>query len=173
MIRRCLFESLALAIVLSCVAPASSEPVQGSLPAQWNMGAQDCAAVSQPPLQVHAYDPQTFILRQSPCADPEANFLYLLVGSQKALLIDTGAIADAGKCRWQKLFFRFYRQRMACAFGFLSCIRTDTAIITPETCNSLRRRMFRSSLQIWHRCAPSLGSTVGLRVWRTWTWATA
>ena len=89
--------SLSLAIMLSCVAPASSEPVRGSLPAQWNIGAQDCAAASQPALQVHAYEPQTFILRQSPCTDPEANFLYLLVGSQKALLIDTGAIADAGK----------------------------------------------------------------------------
>jgi hydroxyacylglutathione hydrolase len=46
------------------------------------------------PPQVHAYDPQTFILRQSPCAHFEANFLYLLVGSDKALLIDTGAVAD-------------------------------------------------------------------------------
>jgi glyoxylase-like metal-dependent hydrolase (beta-lactamase superfamily II) len=88
---------LSLAIMLTCVGHASSEPVRGSLPAQWNMGAEDCAAASQPPLQVHAYEPQTFILRQSLCADPEANFLYLLVGSQKALLIDTGAIADAGK----------------------------------------------------------------------------
>ena len=88
---------LSLAIMLSCVASASSEPVRGSLPAQWNVGADGCAAASEPPLQVHAYEPQTFILRQSPCAHPEANFLYLLVGSQKALLIDTGAIADAGK----------------------------------------------------------------------------
>ena len=46
------------------------------------------------PLQVHTYEPQTFILRQSPCATFEANFLYLLIGSDKALLIDTGAVAD-------------------------------------------------------------------------------
>src|SRR5947207_5304479 len=97
MIRRCPFEWLPLAIMLCCVAHASSEPVQGYLPEQWNVGADNCAAVSQPPLQVHVYEPQTLILRQSPCADPEANFLYLLVGSQKALLIDTGAIADASK----------------------------------------------------------------------------
>ena len=86
-----------LAIVLSCVASAASEPVQGSLPAQWNNGAEDCAAASEPLLQVHAYDPQTFILRQSLCASFEGNFLYLLVGSDKALLIDTGAIADPEK----------------------------------------------------------------------------
>src|SRR3546814_1009789 len=40
---------------------------------------------------------QTFILRQSPCADFEANFLYLLVGSDRALLIDTGAVADPAR----------------------------------------------------------------------------
>jgi hydroxyacylglutathione hydrolase len=71
--------------------------VPGSLPAQWNVGAEDCAAASQPPLQVHAYEPQTFILRQSLCASFEGNFIYLLVGSDKALLIDTGAIADPQK----------------------------------------------------------------------------
>ena len=88
---------LSLAIVLSCVARASSEPMQGSLPAQWNVGAADCTAASQPPLQVHAYEPQTFILRQSLCASFEGNFIYLLVGSDKALLIDTGAVADPQK----------------------------------------------------------------------------
>jgi len=48
-------------------------------------------------LQGHAYEPQTFILRQNPCANPEANFLYLLLGSEKALLIDTGAVTDPEK----------------------------------------------------------------------------
>jgi len=73
---------------------ALAEPVPGSLPAQWNIGAEDCVASPQPPLQVQTYEPQTFILRQSPCATFEANFIYLLIGSDKALLIDTGAVAD-------------------------------------------------------------------------------
>ena len=60
----------------------------------WNEGAPDCKLTPQDPLQVHTYEPQTFILRQSPCANFEANFLYLLVGSDKVLLIDTGAVAD-------------------------------------------------------------------------------
>ncbi|MDP9198354.1 MAG: MBL fold metallo-hydrolase [Pseudomonadota bacterium] len=60
----------------------------------WNAGAADCAATPQPPLQVHRYEQQTYILRQSPCADFEANFIYLLIGSEKALLIDTGAVAE-------------------------------------------------------------------------------
>src|SRR5215475_7755934 len=83
-----------LAAVLLSALSASAEPVSGSLPVQWNYGAEDCEASPQPPLQVHAYEPQTFILRQNPCASFEANFIYLLIGSDKALLIDTGAIAD-------------------------------------------------------------------------------
>jgi hydroxyacylglutathione hydrolase len=73
---------------------AWSQPVPGSLDVHWNEGAKDCTATPQAPLQVHTYAPQTFILRQSPCANFEANFLYLLIGSDKALLIDTGAVAD-------------------------------------------------------------------------------
>jgi hydroxyacylglutathione hydrolase len=71
-----------------------SQLVPGSLNVHWNEGASDCKATPQDPLQVYNYDPQTFILRQSPCADFEANFIYLLIGSDKALLIDTGAVAD-------------------------------------------------------------------------------
>jgi hydroxyacylglutathione hydrolase len=88
---------LGLAAMLLSAAAAWGEPVRGSLPAQWNIGAEDCAASPQAPLQVHTYEPQTFILRQSPCANPEANFMYLLIGSEKALLIDTGAVADPDK----------------------------------------------------------------------------
>jgi hydroxyacylglutathione hydrolase len=73
---------------------AWSQPVTGTLDVHWNEGAPDCKATPQVALQVHTYEPQTFILRQSPCATFEANFLYLLVGSDKALLIDTGAVAD-------------------------------------------------------------------------------
>jgi len=86
-----------LAPILCCAVPVLGAPVEGSLPLQWNIGAGDCRASPQPPLQVHAYETQTFILRESPCADPEANFLYLLIGSEKALLIDTGAVADPSK----------------------------------------------------------------------------
>jgi glyoxylase-like metal-dependent hydrolase (beta-lactamase superfamily II) len=86
-----------LALMLCSMMPAWGEPVPGSLPAQWNVGAEDCAKSSQPPLQVHAYEPQTFILRQNLCASFEGNFIYLLIGSDKALLIDTGAIEDTQK----------------------------------------------------------------------------
>jgi hydroxyacylglutathione hydrolase len=83
--------------LLFIATAAWSQPVPGSLDVHWNEGAPDCTATPQDPLQVHPYEPQTFILRQSPCASFEANFLYLLVGSEKALLIDTGAVADPKK----------------------------------------------------------------------------
>ena len=84
-----------ISIFLTLVGHAWSRPVQGSLEVRWDEGAANCGATSHEPLQVHVYDPQTFILRQSLCASFEGNFLYLLVGSEKALLIDTGAVADS------------------------------------------------------------------------------
>lgn len=85
---------MAVWIFLLTATLAWSQPVPGSLDVHWNEGASDCSATPQDPLQIHKYEPQTLILRQSPCADFEANFIYLLIGSDKALLIDTGAVAD-------------------------------------------------------------------------------
>jgi len=62
---------------------------------RWNEGAGDCQKNPPPPLQVHRYNAQTFILRESLCATYEGPFLYLLMGSQRGLLIDTGAVSDA------------------------------------------------------------------------------
>ncbi|WP_190285834.1 MBL fold metallo-hydrolase [Montanilutibacter psychrotolerans] len=76
---------------------AWSQNARGSLDVRWNAGAADCAASPQAPLQVHAYEPNTIILRQSPCSEFEAGFLYLLIGSDRALLIDTGAVADPSR----------------------------------------------------------------------------
>jgi hydroxyacylglutathione hydrolase len=91
------WEVTGIAVSMSLLTATSAwcQPVPGSLDVHWNEGASDCKATPQAPLQVHAYEPQTFILRQSPCASFEANFLYLLIGSDKALLIDTGAVADS------------------------------------------------------------------------------
>jgi len=82
-------------IALVFATTALAEPVAGNLDATWNAGAEDCAKNPQPPLQTHRYEPRTIILRQSLCADFEAPLLYLLIGSRRALLIDSGAIEDA------------------------------------------------------------------------------
>jgi glyoxylase-like metal-dependent hydrolase (beta-lactamase superfamily II) len=85
------------ALLLLAIPRAQCELVPGSLNVHWDEGAQDCARNSQPPLQVHAYNAQTFIIRENLCATFEAPFMYLLIGSNKALLIDTGDVADPNK----------------------------------------------------------------------------
>ena len=46
------------------------------------------------PLQVHAYDPHTYLLRQSKATSYEAPFIYLLFGNERAIMLDTGATKD-------------------------------------------------------------------------------
>ncbi len=62
---------------------------RGVLPAQWITGGPECAAV--PKWQVHAYNPDLYILRESGCTNYEKPFLYLFFGKDRALLQDTGA----------------------------------------------------------------------------------
>jgi len=85
---------LALGTSLLC-SPAHAQLAPGSLNVHWNEGAENCAKNPQPLLQVHPYNAQTFILRENLCATFEAPFMYLLLGSTRALLIDTGDIADS------------------------------------------------------------------------------
>jgi hydroxyacylglutathione hydrolase len=82
------------AIGLSGVSPASAAQVPGVLQMRWNEGAKDCHAGTWEPLEVHAYNETTFIFREGLCATFEAPFIYLLIGTKKALLIDTGDVAD-------------------------------------------------------------------------------
>ena len=85
----------ALLTAFSILSPAHSQIVPGTMDVHWNEGSKDCIKNPQPPLQVHRYNAQTFILRESLCATYEAPFIYLLTGKTKALLIDTGAVAEA------------------------------------------------------------------------------
>ncbi len=87
----------ACCVVLLFISCAAAQLVQGSMDVHWDEGAADCSKVARPPLHVHPYNPQTFILRQNLCSTFEAPFLYLLVGSTRALLIDTGDVADPQK----------------------------------------------------------------------------
>ena len=84
---------LALAAALTS-SPAWAQLAPGSMDVHWNEGSPDCVKNPQPPLQVHQYNARTFILRENLCTTFEAPFMYLLVGSTKALLIDSGDIAD-------------------------------------------------------------------------------
>ena len=73
---------------------ATQAPAQGSLDVRWIHGAPARRRASDPPIQVHWYDPHTVIMRQSKSVHYEAPFLYLLFGNDRALLLDTGATKD-------------------------------------------------------------------------------
>ena len=61
----------------------------GELPKSWRTGGPTCD--DAPGWEVHAYNPDLYILRENGCVNYEKPFLYLFFGSEKALLIDTGA----------------------------------------------------------------------------------
>jgi len=61
----------------------------GSLPRQWRASGPNCTETAD--WQVHEYNPNLFIIRESGCTNYEKPFLYLFFGESKALLQDTGA----------------------------------------------------------------------------------
>lgn len=61
----------------------------GSLPEQWPTSGLHCTEM--PEFSIHQYTPTFYILRQSACTDYEKPFLYLIFGSERALLWDTGS----------------------------------------------------------------------------------
>ena len=72
----------------------SAELAPGSMDVHWDLGAQSCPVGQPDPIQVHRYNAQTIVLREKLCGTWEAPFMYLLIGNKRALLIDTGDIAD-------------------------------------------------------------------------------
>ena len=55
----------------------------------WQVSGPQCAA--NPQFQVHEYNQDFYILRESGCSNYEKPFLFLLFGKDKAFLLDTGA----------------------------------------------------------------------------------
>jgi hydroxyacylglutathione hydrolase len=77
-----LFLCLAFGASLLAQAP-------GTLPPQWITGGPHCIEV--PNWQIHQYNEDFYILRESGCTNYEKPFLYLLFGKDRAMLEDTGA----------------------------------------------------------------------------------
>ena len=62
--------------------------IPGDLSQPWLTGGPNCVTV--PDWQVHEYNEDFYILRESGCVDAEKPFLYLIFGDKEALLEDTG-----------------------------------------------------------------------------------
>jgi len=69
--------------------PAAQSLVPGVLPDAWKASGPTCDGM--PDWQVHEYNRDFFILRESGCIHYEKPFLYLIFGKDRALLEDTGA----------------------------------------------------------------------------------
>jgi hydroxyacylglutathione hydrolase len=63
----------------------------GNLTVAWMHGSANCAQNVDPEVQVHAYNATTHIIRQNKCDTFEAPFIYVLLGSDTALVLDSGA----------------------------------------------------------------------------------
>ena len=72
----------------------SGAPIGGNLEVRWIHGSPSPRHNADPKIQIHAHDAHTFVLRQNKAVHYEAPFLYLFLGNDRALLLDTGATAD-------------------------------------------------------------------------------
>lgn len=78
-----------LPLVFFSLSVAAQTPETGTLPDRWPTGGPNCMEMQE--YYIHEYNPNFYILRQSGCTDYEKPFLYLIFGSDKALLWDTGS----------------------------------------------------------------------------------
>jgi hydroxyacylglutathione hydrolase len=90
--RLCRAALAGLIITAACArstTPVGPELQVGHVPTNWYAGGRDCAG--RPDFNVQAYNDDVFILRQAACTNYEKPFLYLIFGTERALLLDTGA----------------------------------------------------------------------------------
>jgi glyoxylase-like metal-dependent hydrolase (beta-lactamase superfamily II) len=68
-----------------------AEAAPGNLDVQWIHGSVSAKHNRDPDIQVHVYNEHTIILRQNMAVHCEAPFMFLLFGTERAMLLDTGA----------------------------------------------------------------------------------
>ncbi|MFE4970796.1 MBL fold metallo-hydrolase [Kitasatospora sp. NPDC056651] len=74
---------------------AADTPIARPLDVRWIHGSPSAKHNTDPDIQVHEYDEHTVILRQNKAVHYEAPFVFLFFGADRAVLIDTGATAEA------------------------------------------------------------------------------
>ena len=87
-----------LLIFVACALASQSDRAglkPGTLAEPWLTGGPNCLTV--PDWQVHEYNEDFYILRESGCVHFEKPFLYLIFGENKALLEDTGVASAKDK----------------------------------------------------------------------------
>jgi hydroxyacylglutathione hydrolase len=100
---------LCAAVAFSQTPQPAAPPVEaGTFPASWITGGPNCLEV--PDWQIHEYNPNLYILRESGCTNYEKPFLYLFFGRERVLLVDTGAGASDAAAVTQKLIAKWLKR---------------------------------------------------------------
>ena len=89
------FISHIVVLVTICASCISAFGQTNLLKQHWIHGSEDCQQNTDELVQVVQYDQSTWILRQNKCTNYEAPFMFLFLGQDKALLLDTGATTEA------------------------------------------------------------------------------
>lgn len=80
--------------------PASTDFLVELESVEWNHGAEKCEdlldATDYQEWQQVRYLPQSYLFRQNKCSHYEGPFIYLFLGEERALLIDSGATEEGG-----------------------------------------------------------------------------
>ena len=69
----------------------SANAASGLYEKKWNHGSPDCNSNRDPAIEVFGFDQSSYILRQNKCQSFEAPFIYVLIGKETVLILDTGA----------------------------------------------------------------------------------
>ncbi|MEE4380473.1 MAG: MBL fold metallo-hydrolase [Pseudomonadales bacterium] len=72
--------------------PSSRAP--GVFPETWIHGSESAMDNDDPPVQIHAYNEHTVILRENKAINYEGAFMYLFFGNGKVLLVDQGSTSS-------------------------------------------------------------------------------
>ena len=67
---------------------------EGTFPERWIHGSKSALDNDDPPVQVHAYNAHTYILRENKAINYEGAFMYLFFGNGEALLVDQGSTSS-------------------------------------------------------------------------------
>jgi glyoxylase-like metal-dependent hydrolase (beta-lactamase superfamily II) len=70
------------------------ERAPGTFPAHWIHGSKSAMDNDDPPVQVHAYNEHTIIMRENKAINYEGAFMYLFFGNDRVLLIDQGSTSS-------------------------------------------------------------------------------
>ena len=114
--------------------------VSGKLDVRWNHGSPSAKHDRDPEIQVHHYDEHTVILRQNMAVHYEAPFLYLLLGDDQAVLVDSGATPQHGffplRATVDRLLADWLAEHPRTTTSWWWPTPTATATTPPGTCSS-------------------------------------